>query len=147
MSTLYVHWGLEKKNHIGERNSTSTDFTIGLLISAHKKYIVLVIGDKLTNFAHFIPIHASSGMERRAPLYDKEMVRLHGIPKDIVSYFESLTHRLVLFSCVVLLSYINCFIVSILYPVESIPFYLSTLSCWWNLDDHFVVTSWSLSHL
>ena len=41
--------------------------------------------DELTKSAHFLPIHDTWGIERLAQLYVKEIVRWHGIPKDIVS--------------------------------------------------------------
>jgi len=75
-------------------DSISVDFIMGLFISALKKNIVWAIMNKLTESAHFIPIHVIWGIERQVTLSVKEMVRLHGVLKDIVSYFESLTHRL-----------------------------------------------------
>ena len=41
--------------------------------------------DRLTKSAHFLLIHDTWGIERLAHLYVKEIVRLHRIPKDIVS--------------------------------------------------------------
>jgi len=58
---------------------------MGLPLSVSKKNAVWVIVDRLTKSAHFIPIHDTWGIERLAQLYVKEIVRLHGTPKDIVS--------------------------------------------------------------
>jgi len=41
--------------------------------------------NRLTKSAHFIPIHETWGVDKLAQLYAKEIVRLHDIPKDIVS--------------------------------------------------------------
>jgi len=60
-------------------DSILVDFIMGLFISALKKNIVWAIMNTLTTSAHFIPIHVIWGIEGRVPLYDKDMVRLHGI--------------------------------------------------------------------
>ena len=61
------------------------DFIIGLPISASKKNAIWVIVDRLTKSTHFRSIHDTSSIKRFAQLYVKEIVRLHGIQKDIVS--------------------------------------------------------------
>jgi len=61
------------------------DFIMGLLLSASNKNAIRVIVDRLTKSAHFLDIHDAWGIERLARLYVKEIVRLHGIPRDIVS--------------------------------------------------------------
>jgi len=66
-------------------DSISIDFIMGLPLSASKKNDIWVIVDKLTKSAHFLPMHDTWGIERLAQLYVKEIVRLHEIPKDIVS--------------------------------------------------------------
>lgn len=58
---------------------------MGLPLSASKKNAIWVIVDRLTKSAHFLPIKDTWGVERLAQLYVKEIVRLHGIPSDIVS--------------------------------------------------------------
>jgi len=62
------------------------DFMMGLPFSASKNDAIWVIVDRLTKSAHFLLIHDTWGIERLAQFYVKEIVRLHGIPKDIVSY-------------------------------------------------------------
>ena len=59
-------------------------FVMGLLLSASKKNAIWVIVDRLTKSAHFLPIKDNCGVERLAQLYVKEIVRLHGMPLDIV---------------------------------------------------------------
>jgi len=66
-------------------DSISMNFVMGLPLSASRNNAIWVIVDKLTTFSHFIPIHDTWGVERLARLYVKKIVRLHGIPKDIVS--------------------------------------------------------------
>ncbi len=41
--------------------------------------------DRLTKLAHFIPIKIAYTLERLALLYIKEVLRLHGIPDQIIS--------------------------------------------------------------
>ena len=66
-------------------DSISMDFIMGLPLSLSRKNAIWTIVDRLTKSAHFLPIHDTWGIERLAQLYVKEIVRLHGIPKDIVS--------------------------------------------------------------
>ena len=68
-----------------KQDSISMDFIMGLCISASKKNVIWVIMDRLTKYAHFIPIHDTWGAQKLAQLYVEEIVRLHGMPKDIVS--------------------------------------------------------------
>ena len=46
---------------------------------------IWVIIDRLSKSAHFIPIKTSHSLEQLADLYVQEIVRLHGVPKSIVS--------------------------------------------------------------
>ena len=41
--------------------------------------------DRLTKFAHFLPIRANYPLEKLAQLYVQQVVRLHGIPSTIIS--------------------------------------------------------------
>jgi len=66
-------------------DSISMDFIMGLPLLASKKNAIWVIVDKLTKSAHFLLMHDTWGIERLAQLFVKEIVRLHDIPKDIVS--------------------------------------------------------------
>ncbi|KAL5567482.1 hypothetical protein UlMin_024057 [Ulmus minor] len=46
---------------------------------------IWVIVDRLTKSAHFIPIKMTYSLEQLAELYVREIVRLHGVPKAIIS--------------------------------------------------------------
>ena len=59
-------------------------FAMGLPLSTSNNNAIWVIVDRLTKSAHFLPIRDALGVRRLAQLYVKEIVRLHGIPSDIV---------------------------------------------------------------
>ncbi|GMI80596.1 hypothetical protein HRI_001728900 [Hibiscus trionum] len=61
------------------------DFVSGLPLSPSKKNSVWVIMDRLTKCAHFLPVHTTYTLDKLAELYIAEIVRLHGVPKSIVS--------------------------------------------------------------
>jgi hypothetical protein len=45
----------------------------------------MVVVDKLTKAAHFIPVKVTHKETNIAEIYMKEIARLHGVPKEIVS--------------------------------------------------------------
>ena len=47
--------------------------------------MIWVIVDRLTKAAHFIPLKTGCSLEKIAQLYVKEIVRLHGVPRSIMS--------------------------------------------------------------
>ena len=61
------------------------DFVSGLPRSPMNHDSIWVIVDRLTKTAHFIPILMTYSMDRLAELYVQHIVRLHGVPKSIVS--------------------------------------------------------------
>jgi transposase InsO family protein len=61
------------------------DFIVGLPLTARKKDSIWVIVDRLTKTAHFITVHTTYSVQDYAELYIDQIVRLHGIPKTIVS--------------------------------------------------------------
>jgi hypothetical protein len=63
----------------------SMDFIVGLPLTARKKYSIWVIVDRLTKTAHFITVHTTYSVQQYAELYMDHIVRLHGIPKTIIS--------------------------------------------------------------
>ena len=67
--------------------------TIGFIIklprTTRQHDLVMVVVDELTKAAHFIPIKSTHKAANRAEIYMKEIVRLHGIPKEIVSDKDS----------------------------------------------------------
>ena len=46
---------------------------------------VWVIVDRLTKTAHFIPVHTTYSAKKYAEIYLDQIVRLHGVPKTIIS--------------------------------------------------------------
>ncbi|KAK8934932.1 hypothetical protein KSP39_PZI014600 [Platanthera zijinensis] len=63
----------------------SMDFVHGLPRSQQGNDAIWVIVDCLTKVAHFIPNRKEDGVEKLVELYVRNIVRLHGIPKSIVS--------------------------------------------------------------
>jgi hypothetical protein len=63
----------------------SMDFTVGLPRTATRKDSIWVIVDRLTKTAHFIAVHTTYSVQQYAELYMDQIVRLHGIPKTIIS--------------------------------------------------------------
>jgi hypothetical protein len=61
------------------------DFIVGLPLTARKKDSIWVIVDRLTKTAHFIAVHTTYSVQQYAELYMDQIVRLHGIPKTIIS--------------------------------------------------------------
>ncbi|CAN6454199.1 unnamed protein product [Victoria cruziana] len=61
------------------------DFVMGLPRTQRKHNVIWVIVDRLSKSAHFLAIRASMPLENLADLYISEIVRLHGIPRAIVS--------------------------------------------------------------
>jgi hypothetical protein len=61
------------------------DFVTGLPRTQKGNDSIWVIIDRLTKVAHFIPVKTTFGGDTLARIYLKEIVRLHGIPRKIVS--------------------------------------------------------------
>ncbi|KAL2252896.1 UNVERIFIED_CONTAM: Transposon Ty3-I Gag-Pol polyprotein [Sesamum indicum] len=61
------------------------DFVIGLPRTFRRYDAILVIVDRLTKSAHFLPIRQNDSLDELAELYVSVIVRLHGIPTSIVS--------------------------------------------------------------
>jgi hypothetical protein len=61
------------------------DFVTGLPRTQKGNDSIWVIIDRLTKVAHFIPVKTTVGGATLARIYLKEIVRLHGIPRKIVS--------------------------------------------------------------
>ncbi|KAK8684187.1 hypothetical protein V6N13_040217 [Hibiscus sabdariffa] len=65
------------------------DFVTGLPLTPSKKNSVWVIVDRFTKCAHFLPVHTTYTLDKLAELYIREIVRLHGVSKLIVSDRDS----------------------------------------------------------
>ena len=61
------------------------DFVTGLSRTPKGNDAVWVIVDRLTKFAHFLPIRWGCTLEKLAEKYIAEIVRLHEVPVSIVS--------------------------------------------------------------
>jgi transposase InsO family protein len=61
------------------------NFITGLSRTQKGNDSIWVIIDRLTKVAHFIPVKTTFGGATLARIYLKEIVRLHGIPRKIVS--------------------------------------------------------------
>ena len=67
----------------------SMDFVSGLPRTRGRNDSIWVIVDRLTKSAHFLPVRKTRDLESLARLYLKEIVRLHGAPRSIVSDRDS----------------------------------------------------------
>ena len=63
----------------------SMDFIDGLPRSKKGNDSIWVIVDRLTKTAHFIPVKSDRNAPKLAKIFMQEIVRLHGVPKSIVS--------------------------------------------------------------
>ena len=63
----------------------SMNFVLFLCRSKRKKNYAFVVADRFSNIAHFIPCHKIDNATNIANLFFKEIVRLHKVPKIIVS--------------------------------------------------------------
>jgi hypothetical protein len=63
----------------------SMDFIVGLPNTFRHHDSIWVIVDRLTKATHFLPVHTTHRAEKYAEIYIDQIVRLHGIPRSIVS--------------------------------------------------------------
>jgi hypothetical protein len=63
----------------------STDFIVGLPMTAHKFDSIWVIIDRLSKSAHFIPVNTNYKVQKYVEIYIARVLCLHGVPKTIIS--------------------------------------------------------------
>ena len=63
----------------------SINFIVELPETTKRHNSILVMVDKLTKSAHFIPVRDTYKESKIAQVFTKEVVRLHGFPKKIIS--------------------------------------------------------------
>jgi hypothetical protein len=63
----------------------SMDFIVGLPNTSQKHDSIWVIINRLTKTAHFLPMHTTYSAKKYAEVYLDQIVRLHGVPKTIIS--------------------------------------------------------------
>jgi hypothetical protein len=65
------------------------DFILGLPKTPTREYSILVVIDRLTKSAHFIPMKVKDPKDKLARLYVYNIVGLHGVPSTIISDRDS----------------------------------------------------------
>lgn len=67
----------------------TNDFITKLPKTTRQHYSIMIAMDRLTKVAHFITVKSTHKVANIEEIYMKEIARLHGIPKVIVSDRDS----------------------------------------------------------
>jgi hypothetical protein len=65
--------------------SVSMDFVTGLPVSAAGHDAIFVIVDRFSKMCHFVPTTTTCSAEEAMRLFTDNVIRLHGVPRDIVA--------------------------------------------------------------
>ena len=65
------------------------DFITRLPMTVRQHDSIMVVVDKLTKTSHFIPIKSTYKADSIAKIFMKEIFRLHGLPKAIISDMDT----------------------------------------------------------
>ena len=92
---VYQRVKFERKNSSGllqplpvpdwKWDSISMDFVVGLPRTQRRNDSIWVIVDRLTKVATFKPMRITWGAKQLVDAYVREIIRLHGVPRTIVS--------------------------------------------------------------